>query len=94
VACRTARPKRELVRIVRTPDGRIVLDVTGRLAGRGAYLCHDEACRETALAKGALRRALAADLSPEGWAALVDATRTTTNMTMMTTNEGGTCGEE
>ena len=44
VACRTARPKRELVRVVRTPGGAMVLDETGRAAGRGAYLCRDAAC--------------------------------------------------
>ena len=49
VACRTARAKRELVRIVRTPDGELKIDETGRLAGRGAYLCRDAACWTTAL---------------------------------------------
>jgi len=39
VACRTARPKRELRRIVRTPGRDVVIDETGRLAGRGAYVC-------------------------------------------------------
>jgi predicted RNA-binding protein YlxR (DUF448 family) len=53
------RPKRELTRVVRTPDGRVVLDVTGRLAGRGAYLCDDVTCRAAAMKKGALSRALA-----------------------------------
>jgi predicted RNA-binding protein YlxR (DUF448 family) len=73
-----------------------VLDETGRLAGRGAYLCRDDACRTTALAKGILQRALAVVPPPDVWDALADACRTTTTkMTiMMTTNEGGTRGEE
>ena len=58
MACRTARPKRDLVRIVRTPDGRIVLDDTGRLAGRGAYVCRTAACLTIANTKSALSRAL------------------------------------
>ena len=59
VACRTARPKRELLRVVRTPGGTITLDTTGRAAGRGAYVCVDAACHDLAMAKGTLRRALA-----------------------------------
>jgi predicted RNA-binding protein YlxR (DUF448 family) len=58
VACRTSRPKRELVRIVRTPDRRIVVDETGRLAGRGAYVCRTAACLTIANTRGALSRAL------------------------------------
>ena len=58
MACRTVRPKRDLVRIVRTPDGRIVLDDTGRLAGRGAYVCRTAGCLTIANTKSALSRAL------------------------------------
>ena len=58
MACRTTRPKLELVRIVRTPDRRIVIDDTGRLAGRGAYVCRTAACLTIANTKGALTRAL------------------------------------
>lgn len=36
--------KKDLVRLVRTPDGQVVLDPTGKCAGRGAYLCGDDAC--------------------------------------------------
>ena len=45
--------------MVRTPDGAIVLDPTGRAPGRGAYVCTDAACQAAAIAKGVLRRALA-----------------------------------
>jgi predicted RNA-binding protein YlxR (DUF448 family) len=65
VACRTERGKRELVRIVRTPDGNVVIDPTGRLAGRGAYLCADGACWGTALKRSAIERALGVPLPPE-----------------------------
>lgn len=58
VGCRTARAKRELVRLVRRPDGTVVLDPTGRLAGRGAYLCHGAACAAAAIRRRALEHAL------------------------------------
>jgi len=65
VACRTARQKRDLVRVVRTPDGRVLLDETGRLAGRGAYLCADGSCWRNALDKGTVQRALGVPLPEE-----------------------------
>ena len=65
MACRTARDKRELVRIVRTPDRRVVIDPTGRVAGRGAYLCADGSCWKVALQKGTITRALSTQLPPE-----------------------------
>ena len=58
MACRTSRAKRDLRRIVRTPTGDIVVDPTGRLAGRGAYVCQDTDCLSIAIKKGALSRAL------------------------------------
>lgn len=58
MTCRTARPKRELQRIVRTPDGSVVTDDTGRVAGRGAYVCRATDCLTIAIQKGALTRAL------------------------------------
>jgi uncharacterized protein len=65
VACRTERQKRDLVRIVRTPDGRVQLDNSGRVPGRGAYLCADGSCWTLALKKSALERALEVPLPPE-----------------------------
>jgi predicted RNA-binding protein YlxR (DUF448 family) len=47
-----------LTRVVRTPDGRVVLDQTGKLPGRGAYVCESQECRKAALDKGSLQRAL------------------------------------
>jgi uncharacterized protein len=87
VACRTSRPKRELQRVVRTPAGDVAFDPTGRLAGRGAYVCHGPDCLDLAIRKGALARALAIPLP----AAFLEAARgaTTTN-----TIEGGARGQE
>ncbi|MBA2373266.1 MAG: YlxR family protein [Chloroflexi bacterium] len=64
VVCRTPRPKRELVRIVRCPDGTLRHDPSGRLSGRGAYLCRQTGCLETAITKGALSRALKTPIPP------------------------------
>ncbi len=50
-ACRQVKDKKELVRLVRTPDGKIEIDATGKREGRGAYLCRDLACWDK-LAKG------------------------------------------
>jgi predicted RNA-binding protein YlxR (DUF448 family) len=58
VACRTTRPKRDLLRIVRTPDGRVVVDESGRLPGRGAYVCRTAGCLTIANTRSALTRAL------------------------------------
>lgn len=70
VACKQQRPKRELIRIVRTPDGHIVLDPTGKKSGRGAYLCARRSCWEPALRKGTLEREFGMALPPEDRAAL------------------------
>ena len=87
VVCRTAYPKRELLRIVRTPDGAVVADPTGRLAGRGAYVCHQDACRSQAITKGALSRALHTAV-PTDVKATLEAAFTTDTI------EGGARGQE
>ena len=65
VACRTSRPKRELLRVVRTPDAQVAVDESGRVAGRGAYICRDEACITRAIERGALARALETTIPPQ-----------------------------
>ena len=62
--CRQARPKREMTRIVRAPDGTIARDDTGRAAGRGTYICHEPACRDTEQRVEAVRRALGGEPAP------------------------------
>lgn len=58
VACRAARHKRELVRVVRTPEGTVLVDESGKRSGRGAYLCRQQVCWESALSQRKLDRAL------------------------------------
>lgn len=65
VVCRQNLPKRDLLRVVRPPDGAVTLDPTGKLAGRGAYLCRRRACWDEALKKKSLDRALNTSLGDE-----------------------------
>lgn len=58
VSCREMKPKMELVRIVRTPAGEILVDPTGKKSGRGAYICLSEQCLREAVKKKKLERAL------------------------------------
>lgn len=58
VGCREVKPKREMVRIVRTPEGKIVVDERGKLNGRGAYICNKRTCWEAVLTGSQLNRAL------------------------------------
>lgn len=58
IVCRQVRSKRELVRVVRTPEGALVIDETGKQNGRGAYLCRQSACWEGALKGQQLSKAL------------------------------------
>jgi predicted RNA-binding protein YlxR (DUF448 family) len=62
--CRTSRPKREMTRVVRTPAGEVQVDPTGRLAGRGTYICHEPECRDAQRRAEAVTRALGAEPAP------------------------------
>lgn len=64
VGCRQMRPKRELLRVVKTPQAEIVLDRTGKLAGRGAYVCPDPQCLQRAVKSRQLERALEHPIEP------------------------------
>lgn len=65
VACGQVRPKRDLVRVVRTPAGDVRVDVTGKVSGRGAYVCPDAGCVDRALRGGRLAGALAQPLAED-----------------------------
>ena len=65
LGCNISKPKKELVRIVRTPDGRMEMDPTGRANGRGAYICGENACFLKALKTKRLERSLGTELSKE-----------------------------
>jgi uncharacterized protein len=65
VVCRETGAKRTLTRVVRTPEGTIDVDPTGRMNGRGAYLCDKSTCWDRASTTPILARALKAEVTPE-----------------------------
>ena len=65
VGCREMKPKRELIRVVRSPEGEIGLDFRGKNPGRGAYLCPDPACLAKARKKNALGDAVQCQVPDE-----------------------------
>ena len=58
VGCREMKPKKELIRVVRSPEGEISIDLKGKKSGRGAYVCYDASCLKRALKQKQLDRAL------------------------------------
>ena len=72
IGCQLRKTKKELLRIIRTPEGRIEIDLTGKKSGRGAYLCYNMKCFEEAIKKNRLGRALKVEISPETIKSLED----------------------
>lgn len=68
--CGEMKPKKDLVRVVKSPEGVISLDLTGRRAGRGAYVCRSTACLAAAKKAKRLERAFACAIPPEVWAGM------------------------
>lgn len=58
LGCNEHRPKSELLRVVRTPDGEVVLDFTGKKSGRGAYICRNVSCLKKARKSKRIDRSL------------------------------------
>lgn len=65
VGCQEMKAKKELIRIVRTPDGQVLLDSTGKKSGRGVYICPDKECLKKALKGKRLEKALETPISEE-----------------------------
>ena len=65
VGCQGTFPKKDLLRVLRSPEGEISIDFTGKKSGRGAYLCKNEACFKKARKSGIIRRALECEISEE-----------------------------
>lgn len=63
--CQEQKPKRSMLRVVITPQGEIMLDLTGKKAGRGSYICNDRACFELARKRKALDRGLKTQISEQ-----------------------------
>lgn len=65
LGCNEHKPKAELLRVVRSPEGEISLDFTGKKSGRGAYICHSLACLKRVRKSRRLEHNLACPISPE-----------------------------
>ncbi|MGE4276432.1 MAG: RNase P modulator RnpM [Lawsonibacter sp.] len=70
VGCREMKQKKELIRVVRSPEGAVNLDFKGKMPGRGAYVCPNPACLAKARKSRALERAFETALPPEVYEAL------------------------
>ena len=65
LGCREHKPKKDLIRVVRSPEGEIGLDFRGKASGRGAYLCPDPECLKKAVKARAIERALSCPIPAE-----------------------------
>ena len=72
VGCREMKEKRDLIRVVRTPEGEIQLDHTGKKSGRGAYLCRKPECMYKALRQRQLERQLEVSMTEDVRQALTE----------------------
>lgn len=70
VGCQEMKSKRELIRVVHTPENEVLVDATGKRNGRGAYLCRNEACLLVARKRKSLERALKMTIPDEVYQAL------------------------
>ena len=65
LGCNEHKPKKELLRVLRTPEGEIVLDFTGKKSGRGAYICYDVKCLKKARKSKRIEKSLEAEIPEE-----------------------------
>ena len=70
IGCREQKPKTELIRVVRSSEGELSIDLRGKSPGRGAYLCRSGECLKRAVKSRALERALAVPVPDDVWARL------------------------
>ena len=70
VGCREMKPKKELLRVVRTPEGEVLIDPTGKKSGRGAYICASSACLAKARKQKQLERAFKCAVDAAAYEAL------------------------
>ena len=70
MGCRERKEKREMIRVVRSPEGAVTLDFKGKAPGRGAYICPEMACLKKAIKSKALERSLEVPIPEEIYADL------------------------
>ena len=71
LGCQEMKPKKELIRVVRSPEGEVSLDFKGKAPGRGAYVCPDAQCLRKAIRAKALERAFDTGIQQEIYDALL-----------------------
>lgn len=79
LGCREMKPKSELIRIVRSPEGEVLFDVVGKRNGRGGYLCRDESCYNRAVKSKAFSRAFKTQISQDIYSAIAEHIKTVSN---------------
>ncbi len=62
LGCREQKPKKEMIRVVRTPEGTVILDLTGKKSGRGAYICLQDKCLKKVMKSRSLEKNLQAQV--------------------------------
>ena len=72
LGCREMRPKKELIRVVRAPEGGVSLDFHGKKPGRGAYVCRNGACLKRTVKSRGISRALGVEIPQEVMAELAE----------------------
>ncbi len=70
LGCNTSKPKTELARVVRAPDGTVSLDLTGKKSGRGAYVCKSVECLKKCRKRRCIERALEVEIPDEVYTAI------------------------
>ncbi len=70
LGCNEHKPKVTLIRVVRSPEGAVSLDLTGKKSGRGAYICRNLTCLKKARKSGRIAHNLACEITPEVYDAL------------------------
>ena len=81
LGCREMKPKRDLIRVVRSPEGTISIDSKGKAPGRGAYLCPDPECLKRAIKTRAISRAFEIEIPQEIYDSLLAEMEEQTNGT-------------
>lgn len=73
IGCNCRKPKKDMIRIIRTPEGKIEMDKTGKKSGRGLYLCGNTKCMDLAFRKNSINKSLKQDVPQQKLEELKDA---------------------
>lgn len=84
IGCRKVQPKKEMVRIVKAPEGNVEIDLTGKRSGRGAYICLNEECFETIKKEKCLIKALGINIPKETLTSIEESLREIRERTLPT----------